>query len=173
MAKRTTKKVVSNVTGEQYEEALTYYAAADAKEQKLTAMMDEQITRIREKFSESLSKCSEDKIRTFEIVQRYCEENYNELFDKKKSVETVHGTIGFRTGTPKLKTRKGFTWGSILELLKIKAPTYVRTKEEPNKELLLVDRENPNLISLMPSIGIEVVQEEGFFIELKKEEVVP
>lgn len=172
MAKsRTTKKVVSNVTGELYEESLAMYAAADAREQKLAAMMDEQITRIRDKYADDLNRCKETKDTSFEVVQRYCEENYNQLFDRKKSVETVHGLIGFRTGTPKLKNRKGFTWASVLELLKIKAPEYVRTKEEPNKELLLVDREKPELVALMPSIGIEVAQDETFFIDLKKEEV--
>lgn len=168
MTKRTSKKVVSNVSVDQYNEALSEYAVADAREQKINATLDEQFTKLREKYADELARIVDVKNASFEVVQRYSEENYDALFSKKKSVETTHGVIGFRTGTPKLKTRKGFTWAAVLELLKVKLPSYVRVKEEPNKELLLVNREQ--ISSTMPEIGLEVVQDETFFIELKKED---
>lgn len=168
MTKRTSKKVVNNVTVDQYNEALSEYAVADAREQKINAVLDEQFTKLREKYADELARIGEVKNTSFEVVQRYSEENYDVLFAKKKSLETTHGIIGFRTGTPKLKTKKGFTWAAVLELLKVKLPTYVRVKEEPNKELLLVNREQ--ISSTMPEIGLEVVQDETFFIELKKED---
>jgi len=171
MAKtRVSKKVVANISGEQFEEALAIYAAADAREQSITAKMDQQITRIREKYADDLNSIREDKDRTFEVVHIYCTENAESLFVKKKSMETVHGLVGFRTGTPKLKPAKGFTWASVLTLLKKVLPDYVRTKEEPNKEALLADREKPEVKLLMPEVGVEVDQDEAFFIDLKKEE---
>ena len=47
----------------------------------------------------------------------------------------------FRSGTPKLKTRKGFTWQAVTELLKLHLPAYVRKVEEPAKDLLLTARD--------------------------------
>ena len=46
-----------------------------------------------------------------------------------------------RSGTPKLKTRKGFTWQAVTELLKLHLPAYVRKVEDPAKDLLLTARD--------------------------------
>lgn len=172
MAKRTSKKIVANVAAWQFDESLTAYAKADAREAAINARLDEQFTKLREKHSEELAELKELKEQHFEVVQTYCTENQELIFVKKKSLETVHGTVGFRTGTPKLKTLKGFTWASVLTLLKKTLPDYVRSKEEPNKEALLADREKPEIKVMLPEVGVEVDQDETFFIDLKKEEAL-
>ena len=171
MAKRTKKIIHSGITSEQMEAAFAEYAAADAKLAKINAGMDEQFTRIREKYADDVSRLTETKDKNFEIVQAFAQENREELFAKKKSMDGAHGTFGFRTGTPKLKTLRGFTWASALNLIKAFLPTYVRTIDEPAKDKLLADRELPEVFGNMKKCGIEVVQDETFFIELKKEEV--
>ena len=85
-------------------------------------------------------------------------------------METVHGTLGFRTGTPKLKTLKGFTWGAVTNLLTEFLPGYVRTVVEPAKDKLLADRDDEQTAALFPKVGITVVQDETFYVEPKKEE---
>lgn len=170
MAKREKKIVHTGVTSEQMETAFAEYAAVDARLAKINATMDEQITRIREKYADEVSRLSETKDKNFEIVQAFAMENRDELFSKKKSMDGAHGTFGFRTGTPKLKTRKGFTWAAALNLLKEFLPAYVRTSEEPAKDKLLADREQSEIAENLEKCGIEVVQDETFFIELKKEE---
>ncbi len=169
MAKREKKVIYSGITSETMEGAFAEYAAADARLVKINAAMDEQFTRIREKYSEEILKLSETKDRAFEIVQAYAVENRETLFAKKKSVEAAHGIFGFRTGTPKLKTLKGFTWKAVLNLLKEFLPGYVRVIEEPAKDKLLADRDLPEVAINMEKCGIQVVQDEVFFIELKKE----
>ena len=84
-------------------------------------------------------------------------------------MEFTHGVLGFRTGTPKLKTRKGFIWGSITNLLKEFLPSYIRTSEEPAKDRLLADRDAPEVSSLFEKCGILIDQDETFFVEPKKE----
>ena len=170
MAKREKKVIYSGITSETMEAAMAEYAAADAKLAKINATMDEQFTRIREKYSDEIQKLTEIKDNAFEVVQAFAVENKAELFAKKKSMESAHGIFGFRTGTPKLKTLKGFTWGAALNLLKEFLPGYVRVIEEPAKDKLLADREMPEVQKNMGKCGIEVVQDEVFFIELKKEE---
>ena len=172
MAKTREKKTVySGITSEQMEQAFADYAKADARQQKITAEMDIWMSKIREKWQDELTKLAETKDNAFDILQAYALENRDELFSKRKSMETTHGTLGFRTGTPTLKTRKGFTWASVLELLKEFLPNYVRTKEEPAKDKLLADREDEEVAALFPKVGVTVVQEETFFVEPKKEDL--
>ena len=172
MAKKREKKTVyTGITSEQMEQAFADYAKADARQQKITADMDVAMTKIREKWQDELTKLAETKDNAFDILQAYALENRDELFSKRKSLETTHGTLGFRTGTPTLKTRKGFTWASVLEMLKEFLPNYVRTKEEPAKDKLLADREDEEVAALFPKVGVVVVQDETFFVEPKKEDL--
>lgn len=171
MAKTREKKTVyTGVSQEEMEHAFAEYAKADARQQKIQAEMDVQMTRIREKWQEELSKLQETKDKSFDVMQAFAMENRAELFSKKKSMETVHGVIGFRLGTPKLQNLKGFTWASVTNLLKEFLPTYVRVKEEPDKDKLLADRESEKVFPLFEKVGVAVVQNETFFVEPKKEE---
>ncbi|MFZ4707508.1 MAG: host-nuclease inhibitor Gam family protein [Bacteroidales bacterium] len=173
MSKTREKKVVlSGVTREQADQAFADYAAADAKQQHLTAKMDIAITKIRENYQDDLAKLQERKDTAFDMLQSFATDHKDELFSKKKSLETTHGVFGFRTGTPKLKTRKGFTWNAVTEMLKEFLPAYVRTVEEPAKDKLLADRDIPEVNVLFPKVGVLVDQDETFYVECKKEEVV-
>jgi phage host-nuclease inhibitor protein Gam len=169
MSKRAKKVIHTGITSEQMESAMGEYAAADARLAKINATMDEQFTRIREKYADDVAKLTDTKDKNFAVVQAFAMENREELFAKKKSMDGAHGVIGFRTGTPKLKTLKGFTWAAALHLIKEFLPSYVRTSEEPAKDKLLADRELPSVANKLAQCGIEVIQDETFFIELKKE----
>lgn len=155
-------------TIEEAEGVLAEYATADAKLQGITAKMDEQITAIRNKYDEDLRRLQEEKEEKFNSLQMFAETN-PEMFNKKKSLPFTHGTIGFRTGTPKLKLLKKFTWGAVTELLKDRLPDYVRIEETPAKDKLLADREEEHVKKHFSKVGIEVTQDESFYVELKKE----
>jgi phage host-nuclease inhibitor protein Gam len=171
MATTRVKKVLhSSITREDAETAFASFASADAQQQKITASMDMQITKIREKYSDDLTELQGQKDEAFEKLQAYAENNRDE-FGKKKSLDFAHGVLGFRTGTPKLKTLKGFTWASVMGLLKVHLPAYVRTIEEPAKDRLLADREEPDTQKKFKDVGIYVDQDETFYVEPKKEEV--
>lgn len=170
--KRISKKVVKNVTAAEFEEALAGYAAKDARAMKLAAEMDEKITKIREKYDPEMRELMDDMEDHREVIEVYSSEHYETLFSKKKSYETTHGTIGYRTGTPKLKTLSKFTWAKVLDNLKAYLPSYVRKVEEPAKDRLLTDRELPEVKANLSKVGLQVVQDESFFIELKKEDAL-
>ncbi len=167
---RKKKVVVSGVTRDRMEEAFGKFALADAKLQGINAKMDAEITKIRERNAEALAELQEQRDEAFDVLQVYATENREELFSKKKSMETTHGVLGFRTGTPKLKTRKGFTWAAVLEMLKEFGPSYIRTTEEVAKDKIIADRELDDMPELMQRAGILVDQDETFFVEPKKEE---
>jgi phage host-nuclease inhibitor protein Gam len=85
----------------------------------------------------------------------------------------VQGTIGFRLGTPKLLTIARKKWDLILDTIRgMDLPSYIRTKEEVNKEAILSDY-GQDLISdtTMRQIGVQVVQEESFYVEPKLQDL--
>ena len=164
------KKVVRDcVTREEMETAFGAYAVADARLEKINATIDEACTKLREKYADEISLLNDVKDRNFDVMQSYALEQKDVLFAKKKSLESVHGVLGFRTGNPKLKTLKGFTWGAVVSLLKMFLPNYVRVTEDAAKDRLLADRDVKEVASLFPKVGITVVQEESFYVEPKKQ----
>jgi len=169
MAKREKKVIVSGITREQMEDAFGRYATADAEVQSITASMDKEFVAIRERHADRLAELEGQKKEAFETMQVFATENREELFSKRRSMETTHGTLGFRMGTPKLKTRKGFTWAAALEMVREFLPSYVRTTDEVAKDKLLADREQEQMPELMLKCGICVTQDETFYVEPKKE----
>jgi len=184
MAKRVKKIIITGVTREAADEAFAKYAKADAESAKITADIELQCAKIREKYAGRLAELDAAKTVAFDTLQSFATENQAELFSKKKSLDMAHGVIGFRTGTPKLKTLKGFTWASALTLVKKFMPGYVRTSEEIAKDKLLADREleavefienditkkQIPMGTAMAECGIMVTQDETFYVEPKKEE---
>ena len=166
---RTKKTVLQGVTREAAEQAFAEFAKADAQYQQLTARMDLEVTRIREKYADQLAGLADTKERSFDLMQAYATEHRDELFAKRKSIESTHGVFGFRTGNPKLKNLKGFTWAAVTNLAKELLPQYIRTTEELDKQSLLADRDKQDVAEMLPRIGVQVVQEETFFVEPKKE----
>lgn len=166
---RIKKTIITGVTREQMEEAFGQYALADAEVQSITASMDQQFVAIREQHAERLAVLEEQKSKALEVMQVFATVNREELFSKRKSMETAHGVIGFRTGTPKLKTKKGFTWAAVLELLRKFGKDYIRATEEIAKDKLLADRDSDECQQLMADCGIMVDQDETFYVEPKKE----
>lgn len=184
---RQKKTIITGVTRESADEAFATYAKSEAQIQKINAEIELQCAKIREKYADRLSVLGAEKENAFDVLQSFATEHQSELFTKKKSLDMAHGTIGFRTGTPKLKTLKGFTWASALQLAKKFLPaTYIRQTEDIAKDRLLADREleevevydtptgDPRTASMqeaMAAVGIQVVQDETFYVEPKKEEV--
>lgn len=167
---------MTGVSREIAEDAFASYAKAEARSSKIKADIELQCARIREKHAGRLAELEEEKAAAFDTLQAFATENQAELFAKKKSLDMTHGVIGFRTGTPKLKTLKGFTWASALQLVRKFLPDYIRHTEEIAKDRLLADKEYvfgegvPTMSARMAECGIQVVQDETFYVDPKKED---
>ena len=183
---RQKKTIITGVSREAADEAFATYAKSDAQIQKINAEIELQCAKIREKYADKLAALGTEKDNAFDVLQSFATENQAELFTKKKSLDMAHGTIGFRTGTPKLKTLKGFTWPTALQAAKKYLPmTYTRQTEDIAKDKLLADRDlkevavydtptgDPREVPMreaMAACGIQVAQDETFYVEPKKEE---
>jgi phage host-nuclease inhibitor protein Gam len=164
--KRQSKKLITEVNRETAEENFASYNRCIANLEQIQGKMNAEITAVKEKYEARINTLQEKKDEHFELLQAYAEAN-PDLFATKKSVDFTHGVIGFRTGQPKLQTRKGFKWPAVFELVKEKLPSFIRKKEEVDKEGILADRATIDL----KSIGLEVVQDETFYVNAKLEEL--
>lgn len=137
------------------DQVVARYNEAEAKRRKA---LDEAVNPIKNEIANL-----ENEIRLF------CEENKDE-FEKRKSREMANGVVGFRLGTPKAKSLKGFTWKAVLEIIK-RTPfkkQYIRIKEDVNKEQIIQDFTTKKVdAETLRSLGVEVVQDETFWYEVK------
>lgn len=161
--KRESKKIVTAITRDEAETAFAEYNNCIGQLQKLEGSMNLEKTAINEKYEPKISKLQSDKELHYEKLQVFAQEN-PDLFKDKKSLDFTHGTIGFRTGMPKLITRRGYKWPAVLELVKKFLPTYVKSKEDIDKERLLADRADETVSKRLADVGIEVTQDETFFV---------
>lgn len=163
--------MAQGVSAERANEAFAAYAEASAREARIMADMELQMTRIREKYAQELTKLRDAQQETFDVLRAYATEHYAELFVNKKSVELAHGVLGFRAGRPKLKTMRGITWASVLMMMREKQEMrqYIRTTEEIDKAQLLANRDEEGMAEKMRSVGVVVAQDETFYVETKGE----
>jgi phage host-nuclease inhibitor protein Gam len=137
----------------------------------LTLEMDRQMSEIRSRFEADLGPVQKTLEEKTAVAQDWAESNPSE-FGKLKSIEFVHGQVGFRTGKPTVKTLSGWTWDRVLEALRglAWAKSLIRTEETVNKQGILDQRESLTSEELR-QIGVRIVQDESFYIEPKLQEL--
>lgn len=132
--------------------------------------LDQELTSIRGQYEHTITKLGQDLDQRVELVRAWAEGNPDE-FKGLKSLDLVHGIIGWRTGQPTLKTLSGWTWDRVLEKLEtIGWFSYIRSKKEVNKQQILAERETIAPENLR-AIGVKIAQSEAFYVEPKLEEL--
>lgn len=169
---RTKKKVTTLINQEELPEQMRKFAVATSKIKAIEADIELQTAEIIRRFESKLAKLNEEREEAVANMQNFAEYNRESLFTSRKSMDLPHGVLGFRTGTPKVEKSKKLTWEGIIEDLKALDPSYVRTKEEVNKELIIANRNEPETMFKLNKIGVSVAQEETFFVEPKGEDFI-
>ena len=168
MAKRAKKQVTELITREQCEDVIQLYAEATSKKKAIEAEMEQRIQSVREDYAQEILRLSAQQMDSLEKLQYFSEFNKEEFFSKKKSLELAHGVIGFRIGTPKVKA-VGTTLVKAFQAVKMAGLPFIRTKEELDKDKIISSRKDEISMSKLSAIGLEVVQDETFFVEPKEE----
>ena len=168
MKTRNAKRLALEISSEQFEEALEKYTLAERREAEINKTIEGEVNELVEKYENERLCLAQGKTAAFDTIQSYCLNNKEVLFGKRRSIGSPYGTAGFRLGTPRLKTIKGSDWNQVLDGLKEKLPAYVRTIQEPAKDLLLADRNKETVAPFLVQIGVSVVQDELFYIETKQ-----
>ncbi len=149
-------------TRTQVENLVAEMASAKNNERLIAASMDAEILAIREKYQPNLESLTSRMDALSAAVQVWAEAHPEE-FGRLKSIEFPAGVIGFRTGSPKLKTLPKWTFDRVLDALRRTDAWrgYIRVKEEVDKEALL----GAKLPSAeLRGMGLQILQEESFYI---------
>ncbi len=152
-------------------EALMHTVAqADAAQRKITAQMDAEIARIREKYATALDTQTTLRHDAEEQIASWAELNRADFGDRKSKVLT-HGTIGWRLGTPAVKLRPRVKADAALEQVRLHLPEYIRTAEEIDKTSILNAVAGGQLTTTqLEAVGLKITQTERFYVEPKTEE---
>jgi phage host-nuclease inhibitor protein Gam len=164
---RLTKTVIASRA--EAETVLGEIAAGTAQLNALRAGLDQEITAARQRYEQRIDALQKQNEQKSGLLQQWAEGSPESFPEGRKSIELLHGRIGFRTSTPALKTVAGWTFKRALEVID---RLFVRTKEELDKEAVLAAYARGDLSdSELKRVGLRVAQEESFFVEPKLEEV--
>jgi len=161
-------KEADKISAAQFEEAMALYAAGEQREAEINKEIAHGLAELSAAHTEELACLAQGKSVALETVHAYCVANKQTLFSKRRRIGSLHGLAGFRLSNPRLKPVRGADWNTVLQQLKEKMPAYVRVNEEPAKDLLLADRNKEHVAPMLREIGVQVVQEEHFYIEVKR-----
>lgn len=153
------------------EELLGEVAALTLEERAAKTAMDHELTAVRAKYEGALDTLQKQIGDKTALLESWAAANPGEFPKNRKSIDLLHGTVGYRTGTPKLKALPKWTWDRVLEKLnQLAALAYIRTKEEVNKEAVLAAISDGSLLPEQARLfGVVMVQDESFFVEPKLE----
>ncbi len=151
------------------EAAMNELALCANNKRKLTARLDAAVLKLQEEAAAGLSQCDQELNAKSDALRAWAEANPDEFAKGRKSIDFLSGTLGFRTGTPKLSLiSRAWNWNKVLEAIKssILWGACVRKKEEVDKERIITRATSGAQLNLAV-IGLKVVQEESFYVEPK------
>lgn len=154
-------------TREQAEEAMRLLAIETYKLDAEEATLNKELAAVRTKHEAEITAFQET-IELLEAQVRSWADKNPDTFAKKKSVDMVHGTCGYRTSPPSIKPVPGVTWEKVQAILDSKRPDFIRTRKEIDKDALLAARAILKTEGLT-ELGLRIHQPEEFFVDPKKD----
>jgi len=186
MAKKMTIKRTATTIADrgELEQVMGEYAAQVLERDRLTVEMEQRIQEIRAGYEPRIAACVELGDGLFEDLEAWAALHPAE-FGARKSIDLLHGTIGFRTSPPSVKQIKGVKCEHTLAALRTRGFMWlIRTKEELDKDAVLRAYARPGTdtspgMSDIPHplsdvdlkmVGLYVDKGETFYTEIKRED---
>ena len=160
---RITKFLKFLTTRTEAEATVATVAALTNKQRILTAQMDKQLLQIKADYEGEIGAIEKEINEGYEQLQQWALEHPDEFPKGKKSIAFLAGTIGFRTGTPKLVLLRGWNWKKALDAVQTHLPNFIRQAPDIDKEAILSQRDE--LSPALSLVGMKVDQGESFFVE--------
>jgi len=148
-------------------------AEQEIQSAQIIADMNAELDSVRARYESKLQILRSNINLRREALEQWAEA-HAELFisPNPRSMEFERGTIGFRTGMPKLKLLPRRTWESVKEYLeKSKQLEYTRAEISVARDLLIADADTLGEEKLK-AIGVKVVQDDAFFCDIKADRAV-
>ncbi len=171
MNTRTTRRRATTITSrEDLENVLGQYAVAVIDGDALKAEMERKIAEIRADYEIRAADVGRRQEDLFADIEAYVLGNPQEIPAGRKSLELLHGTVGFRTGNPTVRLPRGADEGELCQELKgAGLPEFVRAREEVDRAAVLAA--NDDVRAALAAHGVKVTQtRDRFYIEIKREQ---
>jgi len=104
--------------------ALQLLGICDADLGRLQAKLNRKISKAQDEIRPDLETIEMEMKELINALQKYSEENKDQLFAEKRSLEMNYGTIGFQKSA-QLVCQSGVDWKQVLEVAKKAYPDYV------------------------------------------------
>lgn len=169
MSKKIKTMRLSNF--EDVDNALLEIGRTESVVAKKEAEMNSKIQQLKEKYDTETETERRFIDETKERIENFCMANKTD-FDKQRTFNLKHGSVGFRNNPPKVvQLNKKWTVKSSLEFVKkLFNGTYVRAKEELNKDQILADYAGKVLDdSKLAAVGLRIDNDETFTTEINWE----
>jgi len=170
---KTTRRYLVG-TRQQAESSLGILCDAQIERNQLTLEMDAELTAVRQRYEGRIDERQRHVEDITLALEAWAAGNPQEFPSGRKSIDFVHGEIGFRTGMPKFKKLRKFKTLQLMAEAMRKlawARKYVKQAAPTvNKELVIADRDKLTAEQLN-TLGAQILQEESFYVEPKAEEL--
>ena len=150
------------------ENTLMEIKTCEAAINEINVEIEKELINFKLKYNDDLTSLKERVQKACLALEEFATENKAALFVDRKSYVAENGTFGFRMSKPKFILAPGFSWPSSTAICQILLPKYIRTSYEIAKTKLMEDYKLPAVYKHFPALGLDVVQDETFFIEVKK-----
>ncbi|MDR3427826.1 host-nuclease inhibitor Gam family protein [Silvimonas sp.] len=174
MKKSRIKITLPNITTrDEAESVMNELALAETNKRTLTSRLDAAVLKLQDEAAVGIGECDTSIAAKVDALRAWAESHPEDFPKDRKSIVFLSGTLGFRTGTPKLALlSRAWKWEMVLNAVLARAFAFTRTTTELDKEAILAfaasepDKEALETKVLKP-IGVKVVQEESFYVEPK------
>ena len=168
MKTRTTKRLITTIASrDDLEAALGRYAAAVIEGDALQAEIEEKVNALRAGYEERAAEIGVRIDRLYADIQNYVALNPSEIPAGRKSLELLHGAVGYRLGNPTVKCDCKEA-DMVDRLLAAGKKEYLSTTTKLDKSAILAAVGDE--AAALRALGISIKQTEGFFVEIKREQ---
>lgn len=155
--------------------------AAQLESETLIAERDKKLAEAAQPYAARISECQNTMARNLELLEAYSE-SHRADFGEAKSIVVDGHRMGWRLGNWKTGLLGKTKWADVVATLKAwrkdaTAPKaqrgaflrWMRFKMEPDKESMIADRADDDMAPLLKQAGVEIVQEETFYLAPDRE----
>jgi len=161
-------------TFEEVDQALLNLGKQEVFLQREEARLNQEIQKLREASEKMTEEARKEKLALETDIELFCDEHRDE-FEKPRTRELMHGTVGFRTTPPKVALlNRQHNWATVLELLKRMkwGARYLREIFEVDKERILADVAMKEISDAkLAAAGMKIAQSDDFIYEIKWESI--
>lgn len=164
MARKKTPAPTTIATRDELEARMTLRTQRFVERQRLAATLNKKLADIRANYEEMFARLDAEIAAADADLEAWAALHPSE-FARRRSIDLLNGTLGYRTCPPAVKTRRGVRVDDAVRLLvDANRMDLVAQRITLNKDAIL-DEANRAGADVVAPYGLRIVQDEKFYIE--------